>query len=172
MKYLTVVDPKNDGTYTPMYSADTGDYVNWTGQVSRVSAWHQDKEQRRGLYYLSETAATMKAYKVCYIMREEKDEVLYTVVKRFLSMNAYFDIYEGKEEGGDEGAAYKRLFKLKADWKENRMELAPAVEAAQPLAIWWTDIVQITEAFRLKVAAGVDHSLVMAIMLAARLLNK
>ena len=105
-------------------------------------------------------------------MREEKDEVLYTVVKRFLSMNAYFDIYEGKEEGGDEGAAYKRLFKLKADWKENRMELAPAVEAAQPLAIWWTDIVQITEAFRLKVAAGVDHSLVMAIMLAARLLNK
>mmetsp|Transcript_12924 Transcript_12924/g.30656 ORF Transcript_12924/g.30656 Transcript_12924/m.30656 type:complete len:230 (+) Transcript_12924:199-888(+) len=172
VKYSTVADPKNDTTYTPVFHADTTEWKNWTGHVSRISAWHADENQRKGLYYLSETCATVKAYKVCYIMLEEKGEVIYTVVKKFFSMDSYFIVYEGKEEGSGEGAAYKKLLKLKANWKENIMKLTLAGTDEEPIAIWWTDIVQATKAFRLKVAAGIDHSFVMAIMVAARILEK
>ena len=158
----------NDDKYQPVFSNDAKEFRKMFGDVAFLRTWDPDTSKREQLYYLDESYAKANAYKVVRIKDKNKEgKHLFNVQCVYFTVNSQWDIYEG-DNYNDKS---KRIMTIKSNVKENKRALTVCggPDDGAVLALIWTDIMQATENFRCKIAPNCDHSLIMAILVAARM---
>jgi len=167
--FSEVCQTDNDHQYTPRWKVDTKDWSKLFGDDSVIFRFDESgkiPETPVVEYYCQQDMFTTD-FKCVNVRKGSKEgEILFSVTKKFFSMDQYWKIWKGgKGSKGDKDYDYS--------FRSNTMEDQRLMKNkdGQLVALWYTDKLQATTSFRFTVAPGFDTSFALAVMVCSRVMD-